>query len=231
MLLVIFVMVTMLVLMSGVRIIKQHENGVYLLLGKFHSVLRPGWNMVVPLMSEIRMVDLRVWPLNVPRFQVFTRDGCPTTVDARVYVQVEDAKKAILLVDNYQMAAVNMAQNLLKEIIAQNSAEHLRTQQAAICDQVAKELRVKLDKWGLTVPELQLLNVYRDPRWQPPPRTEAEPRASPADPTLPPPAEGLSDQDPRTLTMARLEHLVEMMKDGYLSEAEFQQAKAKILGD
>ena len=85
---------------AGVQV-EQYESGVALRLGKFHAMLNPGWNFVIPLITEVFKVDLRIQVLDVPRQEVITKDNSPTMVDAVVYYRVADARNAVLNVANY----------------------------------------------------------------------------------------------------------------------------------
>ena len=95
-LLLILIVVIVVALWTMVVQVEQYESGVALRLGKFHTMLNPGWNFVVPLITVVYKIDLRIQVLDVPRQEVITKDNSPTMVDAVVYYRVADAKKAVL---------------------------------------------------------------------------------------------------------------------------------------
>ena len=117
MLLLILGAIVVVILMTTIVQIEQYEAGVALRLGKYPSMLNPGWNFVVPLITQVFKVDLRIQVLDVPRQEVITKDNSPTMVDAVVYYKVADAKKAVLAVANYRAAIVNMAQTTLRGVV------------------------------------------------------------------------------------------------------------------
>ena len=105
-LLIILVVVTIVILSTTIVQIEHYESGVALRLGKFYAMLNPGWNFVVPLITVVFKIDLRIQVLDVPRQEVITKDNLPAMVDAVVYYRVADAKKAVLNVENYRSAII-----------------------------------------------------------------------------------------------------------------------------
>ena len=62
--------VIVVILMTTIVQIEQYEAGVALRLGKFHTMLNPGWNFVIPLITQVFKVDLRIQVLDVPRLSL-----------------------------------------------------------------------------------------------------------------------------------------------------------------
>ena len=160
----IIIPIIMLVLMSGIRIIKQYEQGVYFLLGKYVRNLDPGWNFVIPMISEVRKLDLRVRPLDVPRQEVITKDNAPTMVDAVVYFQVVDSKAAVLDVDNYITATILMAQTTLRAIIGDMEVDEILSNREFINARLRDRLDVETDRWGVKVHNVEIREVEPSPQ-------------------------------------------------------------------
>ena len=133
--------VLVVVLMTTIVQVEQYESGVALRLGKFHTMLNPGWNFVIPLITKVFKVDLRIQVLDVPRQEVITKDNSPTMVDAVVYYRVADAKKAVLNVANYRAAIVNMAQTTLRGVVGDMELDEIFSSR----DKINAILRDKLD--------------------------------------------------------------------------------------
>lgn len=162
-LIIIFVFVAMMVILSGIRIVKQYEEGVYFLLGKYVRNLRPGWNFVIPMMSEVRKLDLRVRPLDVPRQEVITKDNAPTMVDAVVYIQVVDSKAAVLDVDNYITATLLMAQTTLRAVIGDMEVDEILSNREFINARLRDRLDLETDRWGVKVHNVEIREVEPSP--------------------------------------------------------------------
>ena len=163
MLLLILGAVVVVILMTTIVQIEQYESGVALRLGKYHSMLNPGWNFVVPLITQVFKVDLRIQVLDVPRQEVITKDNSPTMVDAVVYYKVADAKKAVLAVANYRAAIVNMAQTTLRGVVGDMELDEIFSSRDKINAILREKLDIETDPWGVKVDNVEIREVDPSP--------------------------------------------------------------------
>ncbi|MEC8073655.1 MAG: SPFH domain-containing protein, partial [Candidatus Thermoplasmatota archaeon] len=143
--------------------VEQYESGVALRLGKFHTMLNPGWNFVIPLITKVFKVDLRIQVLDVPRQEVITKDNSPTMVDAVVYYRVADAKKAVLNVANYRAAIVNMAQTTLRGVVGDMELDEIFSSRDKINAILRDKLDIETDPWGVKVDNVEIREVDPSP--------------------------------------------------------------------
>jgi len=155
--------VIVVILMTTIVQIEQYEAGVALRLGKFHSMLNPGWNFVVPLITQVFKVDLRIQVLDVPRQEVITKDNSPTMVDAVVYYRVADANKAVLAVANYRAAIVNMAQTTLRGVVGDMELDEIFSSRDKINAILREKLDIETDPWGVKVDNVEIREVDPSP--------------------------------------------------------------------
>ena len=163
MLLLILGAIIVVILMTTIVQIEQYESGVALRLGKFHTMLNPGWNFVVPLITQVFKVDLRIQVLDVPRQEVITKDNSPTMVDAVVYYRVADAKKAVLAVANYRAAIVNMAQTTLRGVVGDMELDEIFSSRDKINAILREKLDIETDPWGVKVDNVEIREVDPSP--------------------------------------------------------------------
>ena len=155
--------VIVVILMTTIVQVEQYEAGVALRLGKFHSMLNPGWNFVVPLITQVFKVDLRIQVLDVPRQEVITKDNSPTMVDAVVYYRVADANKAVLAVANYRAAIVNMAQTTLRGVVGDMELDEIFSSRDKINAILREKLDIETDPWGVKVDNVEIREVDPSP--------------------------------------------------------------------
>jgi regulator of protease activity HflC (stomatin/prohibitin superfamily) len=155
--------VIVVILMTTIVQVEQYEAGVALRLGKFHSMLNPGWNFVIPLITQVFKVDLRIQVLDVPRQEVITKDNSPTMVDAVVYYRVADANKAVLAVANYRAAIVNMAQTTLRGVVGDMELDEIFSSRDKINSILREKLDVETDPWGVKVDNVEIREVDPSP--------------------------------------------------------------------
>ena len=155
--------VVVVILMATIKQVEQYESAVALRLGKFHKMLNPGWNFVIPLITEVTPVDLRIQVLDVPRQEVITKDNSPTMVDAVVYYRVADAKKAVLAVANYKAAIVNMAQTTLRGVVGDMELDEIFSSRDKINAILREKLDIETDPWGVKVDNVEIREVDPSP--------------------------------------------------------------------
>jgi regulator of protease activity HflC (stomatin/prohibitin superfamily) len=155
--------VIVVILMTTIVQVEQYETGVALRLGKFYAMLNPGWNFVVPLITQVFKVDLRIQVLDVPRQEVITKDNSPTMVDAVVYYRVADGKKAVLNVANYRSAIVNMAQTTLRGVVGDMELDEIFSSRDKINAILRNKLDVETDPWGVKVDNVEIREVDPSP--------------------------------------------------------------------
>ena len=155
--------VIVVILMTTIVQVEQYEAGVALRLGKFHSMLNPGWNFVIPLITQVFKVDLRIQVLDVPRQEVITKDNSPTMVDAVVYYRVADANKAVLAVANYRAAIVNMAQTTLRGVVGDMEWDEIFSSRDKINAILREKLDIETDPWGVKVDNVEIREVDPSP--------------------------------------------------------------------
>ena len=162
-LLLILIVVTVVILWTTIVQIEQYEAGVALRLGKFYAMLNPGWNFVVPLITMVYKIDLRIQVLDVPRQEVITKDNSPTMVDAVVYYRVADAKKAVLSIANYRLAIVNMSTTNLRGLVGDMELDELFSKRDYINSTLTNKLDVETDPWGIKVDNVEIREVDPSP--------------------------------------------------------------------
>jgi len=126
-------------------------------------MLNPGWNFVIPLITKVFKVDLRIQVLDVPRQEVITKDNSPTMVDAVVYYRVADAKKAVLNVANYRAAIVNMAQTTLRGVVGDMELDEIFSSRDKINAILRDKLDIETDPWGVKVDNVEIREVDPSP--------------------------------------------------------------------
>ena len=97
--------VVLIVIIQAIRVVPQQRAWVVERWGKFHAVLEPGLNFVVPFVDRIAYRhDLREIPLDVPPQVCITKDNTQLQVDGILYFQVTDPRLASYGSSNYVLA-------------------------------------------------------------------------------------------------------------------------------
>ncbi len=161
---ILLAIIIVLLISYGLVVIKPWEVGIYIRLGQFAGVLKPGVHWVPPFISTIHRIDLRTQVVDVPRQDVITRDNSPVTVDAIVYFRVIDPKKAFFEVTDYRAAVISLAQTTLRSVIGDMELDEILYNRAAINARLRQILDEATDKWGVRVETVEIREVEPSPR-------------------------------------------------------------------
>jgi len=119
---VIILILIIAILASSIKIVREYERAVMFRLGRLIGAKGPGLFLRIPIIDIFRVVDLRVSTFDVPKQSVITKDNVTVDVDAVVYYRVYDSQKAVVSVENYNMATDLLAQATL--IIGERNDSH-----------------------------------------------------------------------------------------------------------
>jgi len=159
---IVVVVLIVLLLFSTFRILNEYERGVMLTLGRFSGVKGPGIVIVLPVLQQLRKVDLRVVVFNVPKQDVITRDNVSVKVNAVVYFRVVDPGKCILQVENFFEATSQVAQTTLRSVLGQHDMDDLLSQRDKLNADVQQILDQSTENWGIKVSNVEIKDVDLD---------------------------------------------------------------------
>ncbi len=155
----------MLVVVS-IRQINQYERGVKFTLGKFSSIMEPGWRLVLPIFQEYQKVDIRVKAVDVPDQNAITKDNVSVRVNAVIYYKVSDAEKAIVEVENFRYAISQYAQTTMRNIVGEVTLDELLSNRDKIAERIREIVDKETDAWGLKVQNVELKDVSLPPEME-----------------------------------------------------------------
>lgn len=142
-----------------VRVIYQYERGILFQLGKFAGTREPGLTIVIPIIQELRKVDMRILTLDIPKQSVMTKDNVPVSVNGVLYFKVVRPEDAVIKVQNYEYAMGQYAQTALRDVIGAMSLDDVLTERTAIGQKIRDVVDEGTKEWGLDVTDIKLQDV------------------------------------------------------------------------
>lgn len=134
------------------KVVPQQEAHIVERLGKFHAVLNPGLNILVPFLDRVAYKhSLKEIPLDVPSQVCITRDNTQLTVDGILYFQVTDPKRASYGSSNYIIAITQLAQTTLRSVIGRMELDKTFEERDDINRTVVASLDEAAVSWGVKV--------------------------------------------------------------------------------
>ena len=141
------------------RTLREYERGVVFLLGRLWRIKGPGLVIVAPIVQQMVRVDLRTRVLDVPSQDVISRDNVSVKVNAVVYYRVIDPQKAIVQVENFNMATSQLSQTTLRSVLGQHELDEMLAARDKLNHDLQRLLDEQTDAWGIKVSNVELKHV------------------------------------------------------------------------
>ncbi|HXN91753.1 MAG TPA: slipin family protein [Candidatus Sulfotelmatobacter sp.] len=158
--LAIVIFLILVALFSSLRIAAEYERGVVFRLGRLIGLKGPGLFFIIPFgIDRLVKIDLRVITLEVPPQEVITKDNVTAKVNAVIYFQVVDARKAVVQVLNYINASSQIAQTTLRAVLGQSTLDELLAERDRINQTLQKIIDEQTEPWGIKVSVVEIKDV------------------------------------------------------------------------
>jgi regulator of protease activity HflC (stomatin/prohibitin superfamily) len=154
-----FVIIAAILILSGIKILKEYERGVIFRLGRMVPPRGPGITYVIPLIEKMLRVDLRTVTMDVPPQDVISRDNVSVKVSAVLYFRVIDPNRAIREVANYLFATSQLAQVTLRSVCGQAELDELLAEREKINTRIQEILDSQTDPWGIKVVLVEVKHI------------------------------------------------------------------------
>jgi len=145
---------------SGIRVIREWERAAVLRLGRFIVLKGPGIFFIIPFIDRIpNVISTRVQTTPFRTEQTLTRDNVPVNVDAIMFFQAVDVEKVILNVERYLDATTWAAQTTLREVIGKVSLDELLIEREKVGVEARNIIDEKTEHWGIKVSSVEIKDI------------------------------------------------------------------------
>ncbi len=144
----------------SIRVVKQYERGIVFRFGRLCSIREPGFNMMIPVADRMTKISLRIKNTVLQTQEVITMDNVTVKVDAVVYFQVIDPEKAVINVENYQRATIQLALTTLRSVLGQSDLDDLLSKRDEINFRMREIIKEQTESpWGVRVILIEVKDV------------------------------------------------------------------------
>jgi regulator of protease activity HflC (stomatin/prohibitin superfamily) len=158
--LLVIVVLAVILAFASLRIANEYERGVVFRLGRLIALRGPGLFFIIPFgVDRLVKIDLRTITLEVPPQEVITNDNVTAKVNAVIYFQVIDARKAVTQVLNYINATSQIAQTTLRAALGQATLDELLANREKINQNLQKIIDEQTEPWGIKVAVVEIKDV------------------------------------------------------------------------
>lgn len=151
----------------GVRTVPQGYKHIVQRLGKYHSTLNPGLNLIIPYVDVVAYkITTKDIVLDIPSQEVITEDNAVIIANAVAYINIVSPEKAVYGVEDYTIAIQNLVQTALRSIIGEMSLDSALSSRDQIKAKLKAAISDDIADWGITLKTVEIQDINPSPTMQ-----------------------------------------------------------------
>ena len=153
-----------LILFKTARVVPQRQEYIVERLGKYNKTLVAGFHILVPFLDVIRYKrTLKEEVFEVSKQNCITKDNVALGIDGVLYLQVMDSKLSCYGIDDYRVAAQNLAQTSLRSVIGKMDLDKTFEERETLNQAVVAAVDEAAQNWGIKVLRYEVKDIEVSP--------------------------------------------------------------------
>ena len=152
--------VVLLIIIFGVRIVQQYEQGVVFRFGRVTGrVKQPGLCLIIPVIDVMHKVSMRTITMPIPSQKVISKDNVSIDVAAVAYYRVVNPVKSLVEIENVAAAINQRAQSTVRNVSGQHVLDDILSATDKINQMVKEVLENTVSQWGVELSRVELKDM------------------------------------------------------------------------
>jgi len=139
--------------------VREYERGVVFRFGRLLAHRGPGLTFLIPIVDRMVRIGLRTVTLKIPAQEVITRDNVPARVTAVAYFRILDARRAVVEVEDFLVATLQIAQTTLRAILGKVELDSLLAERERLNEDLQQVIDEQTGPWGIKVSTVEIKDV------------------------------------------------------------------------
>ncbi|NTV14564.1 MAG: SPFH/Band 7/PHB domain protein [Desulfobulbaceae bacterium] len=156
----VFVILVLVTIALGVRIVPQGSKHIVQRLGKYHSTLGPGLNLIIPYVDTVAYrITTKDIVLDIPSQEVITKDNAVIIANAVAYINLVAPEKAVYGVEDYAYAIRTLVQTSLRSIVGEMDLDDALSSRDLIKAKLKTAISDDIADWGITLKTVEIQDI------------------------------------------------------------------------
>lgn len=156
---VLAVIVIVLLIKTAV-IVPQRSEYIVERLGKYSQSLGAGFHILIPFLDKVAYKrSLKEEVMDIASQDCITTDNVSVSVDGVLYLQVIDSKLSAYGIDDYRVAASQLAQTSLRSVIGKIELDRTFEERESLNQRVVAAIDEAAQNWGIKVLRYEIKDI------------------------------------------------------------------------
>ncbi|MGE4421466.1 MAG: SPFH domain-containing protein [Pseudodesulfovibrio sp.] len=156
----VFVLLVVVLIIKTAVVVPQKSQFVVERLGKYAKTIGAGLHILIPFIDRIAYKrSLKEEVMDIPAQTCITRDNVSVTIDGVLYIRVMDAKMSAYGIENYYIAASQLAQTSLRSAIGKIDLDKTFEERESINASVVQAVDEAAQEWGVKVMRYEIKDI------------------------------------------------------------------------
>jgi len=156
----IIAVIVIVLLVKTAVIVPQRSEFIVERLGKYNKSLSAGFHILIPFLDRVAYKrSLKEEVLDIPSQECITTDNVSVSVDGVLYLQVIDSKLSAYGIDDYRLAASQLAQTSLRSVIGKIELDRTFEERETLNQQVVAAIDEAAQNWGVKVLRYEIKDI------------------------------------------------------------------------
>ncbi|ESP05164.1 hypothetical protein LOTGIDRAFT_102489 [Lottia gigantea] len=144
-----------------IKFVPQQEAWIIERFGKFNKILEPGLNILLPIIDQIKYVQvLKELAIAVPHQSAITVDNVSLMMDAVLYLKIVNPYKASYGIEDPEYAITQLAQTTMRSEIGKITLDGVFRERESLNTNIVLSMnKASLDAWGIDCMRYEIRDV------------------------------------------------------------------------